>query len=351
MKHFSERLKAARKMNGFSLQDLSDKISNRLNKQALNRLETGEAEPDSETISLLSRALHVNMDYFFRESSVALDDVRFRKLKKLPAKEQEKVIGKTIEYLERYLELEDLLGIENTLKFKPKSVKVKDAAGAEAEAENLRKKWKLGEDPLYNIVEMLEENNIKVFQVNVDRSFSGMSTVIKDKIAVIVLNENPEIPVARKRFTALHELAHLYLDLSSFDEKESEKMCDIFASGMLLPANKLRAYLGNKRSQVIMKELYMIGEQYGITTSAIMYKAYNLGIISASYHKFFMIRYNQYKIKEKEFEVYNGKEKSERFLQLLIKAVAEEIISTTKAAMLNNQKLGDFREILDNSVR
>lgn len=351
MKHFSERLKAARKMNGFSLQDLSDKINNRLNKQAVNRLETGEAKPDSETISLLSKALHVTMDYFFRESSVALDDVRFRKLKKLPVKEQEKVIGKTIEYLERYLELEDLLGIENTLKFKPKSVKIKDAADVEIEAENLRKKWKLGEDPLYNIVEMLEENNIKVFQVNVDRSFSGMSTVIKDKVAVIVLNESPEIPVARKRFTALHELAHLYLDLSSFDEKESERMCDIFASAMLLPANKLREYLGNKRSQVIMKELYIIGEQYGITMSAIMYKAFNLGIISASYHKFFMIKYNQYKTKEKEFEVYNGKEKSERFLQLLIKAVAEEIISTTKAAALNNQKLGDFREILDNSAR
>jgi len=351
MKYFSERLKAARKMNGFSLQDLSDKINNRLNKQALNRLENGEVEPDSATISLLCKALQVNMDYFFREVSVALDDVRFRKLKKLPVKEQEKVIGKTIEYLERYLELEDMLGIENTLKFKPKSVKIKDATDVETEAENLRQKWKLGEDPLYNIVEMLEENNIKIFQVNVDRSFSGMSTVIKDKIAVIVLNESPDIPVTRKRFTAMHELAHLYLDLSAFEEKECEKMCDIFASAMLLPANKLKEYLGNKRSQVIMKELFMIAEQYGITTSAIMYKAFHLGIITASYHKFFMIKYNKYKVKEKEFEVYKGKEKSERFLQLLIRAVAEEIISTTKAAALNNQKLGDFREILDNSVK
>ncbi len=47
MKHFAERLKAARKMNGFSLQDLSDAIANRLNKQAFQRLETEEAAHDS----------------------------------------------------------------------------------------------------------------------------------------------------------------------------------------------------------------------------------------------------------------------------------------------------------------
>ena len=103
MKYFAERLKAARKMNGFSLQDLSDAIANRLNKQALQRLETEEAQPDSETISLLSKALKVTSDYFFRESTVTLEDLRFRKLKKLPVKEQEKVKANTIDFLERYL--------------------------------------------------------------------------------------------------------------------------------------------------------------------------------------------------------------------------------------------------------
>jgi hypothetical protein len=83
--------------------------------------------------------------------------------------------------------------------------------------------------------------------------------------------------------------------------------------------------------------------------SAIAYHAFNLGIISASYHKFFMIRYNQYKTKEKEFGVFEGKENSDRFLQLLFRAAAEEIVSTSKAAALNNQRLGDFRELLDNA--
>ena len=337
-------------MNGYSLQDLSDAIQGKLNKQALNRLESGEAIPDSDTISLLSKALKVTGDYFFRESTVMLDDVRFRKLKKLPVKEQEKVTAQTVEFLERYLELEDLLGLNNTITFKPKSYKVNSVKDVEEAAQKIRKDWKLGEDPLPNIIEMLEENNIKVFQLPVDKSFSGMSTIIQDKIAVIVLNSNTTIPVVRLRFTALHELAHLYLDLSGFEEKEYEKMCDAFAGALLLPNAKVKQYLGEKRQQIIGKELYMIAGQYGISIAAIMYRASELGIITPSYFKFLMINYNKFGTKEKEFTVYQGKERSDRFLQLLIRAVAEEIISTSKGAALNRQKLGDFREILDNST-
>lgn len=338
-------------MNGFSLQDLSDAIGNRLNKQLIQRLETGEAKPDSEIISLLGNALKVTSDYFFRDAMVSLEDLTFRKLKKLPVKEQEKVKAQTVDFLERYLELEDMLGLNNHIPFKPKGHKVNNAGDAETAAIQLRKHLKLGEDPLPDVIEMLEENNIKVFLLDADKSFSGMSTIIKNRIGVIVLNQNPEIPLVRRRFSALHELAHLYLDLSAFSEKDCEKLCDRFAAAMLLPASRIKEHLGEKRTNIIMKELYIIAGQYGISLAAIAYRALNLGIITPSYHKFFMIKYNQYKTKEKEFNVYIGKENSERFLQLLIRAVAEEVISTTKAAALNNQKLGAFREILDKAPK
>lgn len=349
MNYFPERLKAARKMKGYSLQDLSDALQAKWNKQFLNRLETGEANPDSEMISKLSKALNVTSDYFFRESSVALDDIKFRKLKKLPVKEQEKVIYKTAEYLERYLELENLLGINSKPVFKPKAKKINNSAEVETAAMELREIWGIGRDCIFNVIEMLEEHCIKVVVLATDAAFSGMSTIIKDNIAVVVLNDSKDIPIVRKRFTAMHELAHLYLDLDDFEEKEAEKLCDRFAGAMLLPAIKLKAYFGEKRTQVIMKELYLLAADYGISLAAIMYRALSLGIISPSYHKFFMINYNRYKTKDKEFGVYDCPEVSDRFLQLLIKAVAEEVISTSKGAALNNQKLGDFREILDNS--
>jgi len=59
--------------------------------------------------------------------------------------------------------------------------------------------------------------------------------------------------------------------------------------------------------------------------------------------KYFMIRYNQ-NLKKTEREGYAGREESDRFIQLLIRGIAQEVISTTKAAALNNMTLGDFRE-------
>ena len=338
-------------MNGYSLQDLSDAIKNQFNKQALQRLETGEAKPDSQTISILSKALQLPADYFVRETVVRLEDLRFRKLKKLPVKELKKITAKTIDYLERYLELEDILGIDNKISFIPKTYPVKTEADVEKSVLDLRKKWKLGEDALTNIVEILEGNGVKVCLMDTNPSFSGMSAVLNKKLAIIVLNENKEIPIVRRRFSALHELGHLYLDLSAFDEKQAEKICDRFASAMLLLPTKLIQILGSKRTNIMMKELDIIAGQYGISLSAIVYQAMSLGIVTSTYHRFFMIRYNKYKTKEKELVVYTGREYSDRFLQLLYRAIAEEIISTTKGAALNNQRLGEFRELLDRAKK
>lgn len=352
MKYFPDRLKNARKMNGLSLQDLSDRLGNSLSKQALSRLETGELKPDSEILSQLCKALKVTLDYFFKDNSVTLEHVEFRKLQKLPIKEQEKVKSRTIEYLERYFEIENLLGINNTLPFTPQSYKVQTFEDAEKAAISMRYDLlNIGNDPIFNIYEMLEENNIKVFKTTVDKSFSGMSTIIDGKVGVIVFNDSFEIPLVRKRFTLLHELGHLFMDLEGIEEKLSERFCDAFAGAMLLPNEKVMEYFGGKRVKVYTNELNMIKKYFGISLSAVMYRAKSLDLISDSYLKFFMINYNRY-YKSKEFEGFCGKEESSRFVQLLIRAVAQEVITSTKAASLNNQILGAFRkEYLDNVIK
>jgi Zn-dependent peptidase ImmA (M78 family)/DNA-binding XRE family transcriptional regulator len=343
MQYFPDRLKSARKMSALSLQELSDKLNNGLSKQDLNRLETGVTKPDSKLILELSNALNVTMDYFLKEQVLELDSVEFRKLVKLPKKEQVTIIGKTTEYLERYIELESLLGIDKKLPFKFQSYKINSAEDIDKAADNLRKILNIGTDAIYNITEFLEENSIKVLPIFANKSFSGMSAQINNSLMVIVFNDIEELPLVRKRFTLIHELAHLFLDLSAFDEKTTERLCDQFANALLLSSAKLKEFFGGKRETVYISELNTIKSYYGISRPAIMYKAKSLGLISEHYFKYFMIKYNKMYLKD-EVNGYKGIEKSERFKQLLLRAVAQEIISTTKAASLNNQKLGDFRE-------
>jgi Zn-dependent peptidase ImmA (M78 family) len=348
MNYFSERLKSARKAKGFSLQDLSDALDNRWNKQYVNRLELGEAKPDNEVLLTLCEALNVTLDYFQKDAQLELNSIEFRKLKKLPGKEQEKVINQTKEVLERYIELENHLGIDQNPKFEIRKCTIETMDNVENAAKEFRDKIGIGTDAIYKVVELLEDINIKVIQETFDSSFSGMSTDINNGIMVIVLNSHKDIPIVRKRLTALHELAHLYLDLSNFDEKTEEKICDKFASAVLLPADKLKSFFGEKRTQILLKELQLLASDYGISMKAILYRCMDLGIISASYYKYYMINYNKWDTKQKEFNVFKVQEKSDRFLQLLMRGVAEEVITMSKAAALNNQKLGDFRDLIDN---
>jgi hypothetical protein len=73
-------------------------------------------------------------------------------------------------------------------------------------------------------------------------------------------------------------------------------------------------------------------------------RARDCEIISENYTKqfFFMIKQLGWRIDE-PFE-YNGVEESNRFQQLLFRALIEEQISMSKAAALNNQSIADFRK-------
>jgi hypothetical protein len=76
---------------------------------------------------------------------------------------------------------------------------------------------------------------------------------------------------------------------------------------------------------------------------AIVMRARDCGIINEHYTKqfFFIIEQMNWKIDE-PFE-YDGVEESNRFEQLLFRALVEDQISMSKAAALSNRTLADFR--------
>lgn len=336
-----ERIVSARKMAGLSLQDLADRLQAGITKQALNKYEHGKAKPSGEVLTQIAHALNVPVDYFYREVKVELTDIDFRKHARLPRKDIERVKAECCDFLERYLELEDLLGIQSSFENPVKNNRIKTIDDIERAATDLRQSWGLGTSPLPGIVELFEEKKIKVMYVDAEKTFSGMSTWVKG-IPVIVLNKN--FPPQRSRFTALHELAHLILDLSAFDEKEEEKMCHKFAGAMLLPKGPFLEIFGEKRSSVTEQELKIIDEQYGVSVQAIMARANSLKVISATAYRNFHTWLNKTGRRNEEFADYHCQEQPQRFMRLIYKAVSENVISMSKAAALANMKLADFRE-------
>lgn len=342
---FAERFKSARLMKGFSLQDLADALDNQLSRQALHRYEKGEVIPDAEKINLLSKALNVSPDYFFRTTKVELSEVEFRKLSKMPQKEASIIKEITKEKLSRYLELEEILGLPNEFENHLKDFEIITSyQQVNKAAELLREKWSLGNGAIFNIVEILEDKNIKVVKLDVDEDFDGLQTFVNDTIPVVAYNLKKANKPDRIRFTLLHELAHLLLKFGNITDRQKETLCHQFAGAMLLPEETIKAELGEHRNKISSLELANIKKQYGISMQAIIMRAKDCGIINENYTKQLFFFFKQMNWKVDEPYDYEGVEQSNRFEQLLFRALIEDQISMSKAASLNNQTLADFRK-------
>src|SRR4030067_397779 len=111
MNNFGQRLLSARKMSGLSLRELAGKMNVPITKQALSQYEKGQITPSSKVIIAISNALDLPVDYFFKKSNVKLEHLEFRKKSSLSQKKVEAVRFQTMNYLEKYLEIEELLNV------------------------------------------------------------------------------------------------------------------------------------------------------------------------------------------------------------------------------------------------
>lgn len=342
---FAERLKSARLMKGYSLQDLENSLQKKVSRQALHKYEKGEMTPDSEMLGYLCDALDVRPDFFYSKSEVTFGDIEFRKLKKLPVKEEHKIIEQTKYYLSRYLQLEAILGIssafDNPLAALPP---IDDHAGVEEAVRIVREKWEMGNGPIASVYELLEGMHIKVIEIDAGEDYDGMQTIVNDTIPVVVVNKLKVRKPDRRRFTALHELAHLILPIRHLPEKQKETLCHQFAGAMLISREHLvRKLGGEKRLRLSMQELGAIKKEYGISIQAIVMRAKALDIISDNYCGVFFAMLKSMGWKTDEPVDYDGHEASTRFEQLIYRALTEERISVSKAASLMNMKLADFK--------
>lgn len=340
------RIKSARLLAGLSLRELSVAVNEIVSHNAISKYEKGEMMPDGMVLIALAKVLNVQTDYLLRPQTVEITNIAFRKKSRLTVKKTNAIKENIKDNIERYIELETFLNFQNTFKNPIKDIAIHNANDVEDAVVALLHQWDLGTNALPNVIEILEDNDIKVVEIDADEKFDGLSGWANQHIPIIVLNRN--FTVERKRFTALHELGHLLLNFNNemVNHSDEEKLCNRFAGVMMLPRETLFNELGQKRSSISINELIYIKESYGISIQAIMARAKDLNIISNDQYVRFRIKVNQDQNLKKEigYGEYKGTEHSYRFKQLLYRATAEEIISMSKAASLANVKLAQFRD-------
>ena len=348
---FAKRLRQARIKAQLSMESLCERMGGIVSKQAISKYEGAKMMPTSTTLIALAEALKVELGYFFRPFSFDLGDfdVSFRKKSSVGAKDISALKVQIQDDIERYLEIEEILGKEKPVLHNIETGVLKSAADMEQCARRVREEWKLGKDSIANVQDMLEANGIKVIYTSAPEGFDGVSGIVNGLHYIIVLN-NEKNHTERRRLTSIHELGHLLFNDKLSDEltpHERENLCNAFANEMLLPSEKLQFYFGGK-SKIAIEELIAVGEAYGISVDAIVHKLHDMGIVSEKRYRSFYIRKNQNPSLKKKVEEPRYKEtKTNRFEAMVYSALAQQLISTSKAASLLNCSINKVRQELN----
>lgn len=345
------RIKQARIAAGLSLRALADKTHNYISAQVIHKYELGKAAPGSDVLLKLAQALNVKVEFFFRplKSEVSLSRPAYRKRSGVPEKELQSIQARVKEHLEKYLEVESLFPEgrfeKPSLPTDPERA-IRKPDDIEDFARNLRRRWKLGTDPINHPSEVLEDRGVKLIMLEADKDFDGLSCWANEHIPVIVVRRNQTSD--RLRFSIMHELGHLLLrPAKSIGE---EKAADRFAGAFLVPKEAAFAELGEHRQSLSFYELIDLRKKYGLSVQAWIYRAHDLGIISDSlYQKLFGFLAGR-GLRNKEIGGSLPVEEPKRFERLVVQGVLEQLISEAKGAEFLGLSLNDFRRKVEGGI-
>lgn len=329
---FGRRLKSARLMKRLTMDELSQLTNGEVSKPNISKYEAGKMMPSSKVHILLAKALGMDFDYFFRPVTVQITrPADYRKKAKLSKGDENAINEEVKDKAERYLEIEDTLGISTDLDFDLSDIVVSTRQDVKRVVARIREDWHLGFGPLSNIIDLLESHSLRVIEIEAPDEFDGMCIFVNEK-PVIVLNKH--YTVERKRFTGLHEFGHSVMRMSdSLSEKEREALCHYFAGEMLLSSEVLHQVFGTRINKVFLNEVGRLQTQFGISIDAIFHRLKDEHILNdALYTQFYKRKNKNPELKAwAKTSTYLGEESSYRFSRMVYHALAEGLISEEKA--------------------
>lgn len=338
------RLKLARKKAGLSLRGLADALDGRVSAQAIGKYERDEMTPSSGVLLALAKTLGVSLAYLMDAQGLSLTGVDFRTKANTTARDRAHVEIEVIEWIERYLQVEHVLELDSAEWRNPldQPRRLQGIEEAEALAEEVRRKWGLGGDPIPNVTELLEEKGLKVLVSDLPPRVSGFTCLVNrtgggTDLPVIVVNAQGTLE--RRRLTLLHEVAHRVMDPSNLSEKDEEKAATRLAGAMLMPREHLEREVGRRRQRLGYREILDLKRLYRVSGVALLVRLRDIEVISseALTYAFQSVARGWRTDEPEELEKVDKRgqmERPRRFERLCYRALAEGLISLPKAAEL-----------------
>lgn len=287
-----ERLKAARIYRGVTIMELADKIG--VSKQMVSKYENNKSVPAFETMLKIIEVLDFPKNYFFEEDIIQpkVGNTYFRSLFSTSKKDQLmqtdriKFLSIIHQFLEKYIDFPkiDIPDFNDC-----------ELTDIEAVSKKLRKYWGLADEPIPNMIRLLEKKGLIVASTNTNSStidaFSQKQEINGKEYFFVILG-NDKGSAVRRQFDAAHELGHIilhdpYIDLGDLEKeqfREIEREANDFAAALLLPQEAFRKDIINH--PVDLENYLYLKRKWKVSVSAMTVRAYKIGAITQSQYQY-----------------------------------------------------------------
>lgn len=253
-----KRLREARYYNSLSITQLADKLS--ISKQMVSKYENGRSSPSLENLFKIMKTLGFPKEFFYYDYGVSLKNggTFYRSL--LTSTQKQKAPSNVLmeaasiyrDFLDSYVEFpqEDSIDLST--------------CSPEIAAKKLRKYWGLGDQPIDNMMNLMENHGLTIIFLpdkmkKVD-AFGSYRIVDNKKYYIIAIRKNTSF--FTEQFALAHELAHKILhanvwnpaDLDNYEYRLMENQANEFAFAFLLPTNSFTKSVENVNSLDVIFE-------------------------------------------------------------------------------------------------
>jgi len=264
------RLVVARYRQLMNKKELADAVG--VSAHTVTRWESGQKVPTAASVAAISETLGFPSE-FFDGNDLSLPDpdmVSFRSQKSMTAEIRNAALaaGAIGFSLYDYIESE----------FDLTEVDLPDLHLSEPDiaAITLRRDWGLGNEPVTNMIHLLESRGVRVLSLAENSKSVNAFSLWRDGKPYVFLNTMKT--AENSRFDAAHELGHLVLHQDGHTRgREAEEQANNFASEFLMPRDDV---LARRRNFYDLESMIGLKKRWKVSLSALNYRLHKIGILS-----------------------------------------------------------------------
>lgn len=272
-----ERLMLARKCRGLTKQRLADLTG--LTSKSLTDHERGHSSPSATTLGQLAGCLSFPERFFYRRDpeQVSPEVISFRAMSTLTARQRDQGEGWAEIAIEFDAWIKDRFDLPAASVPKLADVSKLGTAGLEASADFIRKEWGLGQQPIGNLIHVLEAHGVRVFSLIEECRNIDAFSFWRDDTPYIFLNTAKTSE--HSRMDAAHELGHLVLHHGPHTHANNvlERQAQGFGTAFLMPKSSILATAPRTGR---LPDLITAKRYWNVSLVSLIYRMHMLGLLT-----------------------------------------------------------------------